>query len=123
VVSLRLRDHHDRTGDPPSDDLPIVLIVNQPGAGSGGAPFVTMMAPAHLRDRHDPPVMREPQMPCPVPHCEGHLYCTYRANTRGETHYDGPDRRCEFLSRLAIAEMHLGRRAEEKNREASPHEL
>ena len=42
--------------NPPSDDLPIsVLIVTQPGAGSGGAPFVTMMEPAHLRDRHDPP--------------------------------------------------------------------
>jgi hypothetical protein len=41
--------------NPPSDDLPIVLIVNQPGAGSGGAPFVTMMEPAHLRDHHDPP--------------------------------------------------------------------
>jgi hypothetical protein len=30
------------------------LIVTQPGAGSGGTPFVTMMEPAHLRDRYDP---------------------------------------------------------------------
>ena len=43
--------------NPPSDDLPIisVLIVTQPGTGSGGAPFVTMTEPAHLGDRHDPP--------------------------------------------------------------------
>ena len=42
--------------NPPSDDLPIisVLIVTQPGTGSGGAPFVTMMEPAHLRDDRDP---------------------------------------------------------------------
>jgi hypothetical protein len=42
--------------NPPSDDLPMsVLIVTQPGAGSGGTPFVTMMEPAYCWDRHDPP--------------------------------------------------------------------
>ena len=42
--------------NPPPDDLPVsVLIVTQPGAGSGGTPFVTMMEPAQFCDRHDPP--------------------------------------------------------------------
>jgi len=46
---------HRRTRRPTTCQSISVLIVTQPGPGSGGAPFVTMMKPAHLRDRHDPP--------------------------------------------------------------------